>query len=146
MGLGLFLVLFNGAHAGGENPYKDAKTLWRLTELNGQAFSARATLSFPKPDQITGRAPCNRFFGPLNADYPEFEASRLASTKMACPDLTHEAHFLGALSRMERAERTADHLILTNGKGEEMRFSPMEINPAKSPAKTGLKTAPLPRE
>ncbi len=102
--------------------YGAADIVWRLVELDGIRFPQRATLSFPEPGQIAGQAPCNRYFGPMTAPYPWFEANRIGSTRMACPDLAAETAFLAALGEMTQSEVSGKTLILRNEKGREMVF------------------------
>lgn len=106
--------------------YGTADQLWQLTELDGAAFAARATLRFPEPGQIAGEAPCNRYSGTMTTPYPWFDAGQVISTRRACPDLEAEDAFLGALSAMTEAEVTGDTLILRNGAGREMVFRAAE--------------------
>lgn len=102
--------------------YATEGTLWQLKSINGAAFSARATLTFPEPGKIAGQAPCNHYFGAQTAPYPWFEIDAVASTKMACPDLKLENQFLQALAKMSLSEATGNTLILSNDKGDEMVF------------------------
>lgn len=96
--------------------------LWQLKSINGAPFTARATLTFPEPGKIAGRAPCNSYFGAQKAPYPWFEIDSVASTKMACPDLKLENQFLQALGKMTLSEATGNTLILSNDKGDQMVF------------------------
>ena len=101
---------------------------WRLTELDGAPFAARATLEFPEPGRIAGQAPCNRFFGAQTAPYPWFSVQRVGATMMACPDLEQEHRYLTALEAMTLSEVAGDVLILSNEAGFEMVFT--RIGPA----------------
>lgn len=102
--------------------YGGADKTWALQEIDGAAFPARATLTFPESGQIAGEAPCNRYFGPMTAPYPWFDAKQIASTKRACPDLEAEGQFLKALSDMTLSEVSGDVLVLSNDAGREMVF------------------------
>lgn len=106
--------------------YGAADKVWQLTELDGTPFAATATLSFPKPGQIAGEAPCNRYSGTMTTPYPWFDVGQVISTRRACPDLEAEDAFLGALSAMTEAEATGDTLILRNVAGREMVFRAAE--------------------
>ncbi len=101
----------------------DAHTTWVLQRLDGAAFTARATLTFPEAGNIAGRAPCNSYTGPMEAAYPMWETGLLLSTKMACPDLTAEDAFLAALTVMTHAEVAGDTLTLSDSRGREMVFT-----------------------
>ncbi|SPH16599.1 hypothetical protein DEA8626_00109 [Defluviimonas aquaemixtae] len=95
---------------------------WRLSELDGAAFEARATLGFPAPGRISGDGPCNAFNGTQGAPYPWFQAEMLLSTRRACPDLQAENAYFRALTEMTLAEVQDDILILSNTDGREMVF------------------------
>jgi heat shock protein HslJ len=95
---------------------------WTLTELDGQPFAARATLTFPEPGRIAGQAPCNRYFAALEVPYPWFDATEIGATRMACPDLPAETAFLAALGEMTLSEVLGDVLILSNETGRTLLF------------------------
>ena len=102
--------------------YGAADRLWVLETLDGATFDARAELQFPEKGKITGRAPCNNFFGEQTAPYPWFEAGPIGATRMTCPDMAAETAFLQALAAMTLAEVAADTLILSTEDGREMVF------------------------
>ncbi|SMX30837.1 META domain protein [Actibacterium lipolyticum] len=103
--------------------YADRSAIYVLTSLNGDTFSANATLSFPEPGRISGRAPCNVFMGSQTKPYPWFGTGPLTSTKRACPELKQEQAFFSALGEMTLAEVQGDTLILSNEAGAEMVFT-----------------------
>lgn len=103
--------------------YGAADKVWQLQSIDGAEFSASASLTFPEPGVIAGRAPCNSFRGRQSAPYPWFAAEALAATRAACPELEAEADFLQALGEMTLAEVTGDVLILSNDQGREMLFN-----------------------
>ncbi|WP_347312421.1 META domain-containing protein [Defluviimonas sp. SAOS-178_SWC] len=98
-------------------------SVWRLTEIDGTAFAARATIRFPAPGKIAGDAPCNRYSGNQTAPYPWFRAERILSTKRACADLSAEQLFFTALGRVTLAEVQGDVLILSSPDGPVMVFT-----------------------
>lgn len=102
--------------------YSDNTTQWTLQEIDGEPFTARATLSFPEKGKIAGQAPCNRFFGMQTKPLPWFGAEQITATEMACENLEQESRFFAALSEMTLAETLGDVLILSNGAGREMVF------------------------
>jgi len=103
--------------------YGAAGTTWRLVELDGARFPARATLTFPEEGRIAGDGPCNAFTADQTAPYPWFDAERIAATRRACPDLDAEAAFFSALEAMTLAEVAGDVLILSNDTGRQMVFN-----------------------
>ncbi len=106
--------------------YGGADQIWQLTEIDGTAFDARATVTFPEPGKIAGQALCNSYTGKMDTPYPWFETGPLAATRMACPDLDAETAFLTALGEMSQSEVSGDTMILTNETGREMVFKASE--------------------
>ncbi|MBE1285914.1 MAG: META domain-containing protein [Rhodobacteraceae bacterium] len=102
--------------------YGGADKIWVLSELDGNAFSARATLTFPEPGRIAGQSPCNTYSGQMEAPYPWFETGPLAVTRRACPDMAQEQVFLAALDAMTQSEVSGDVLVLSTEDGREMVF------------------------
>ena len=95
---------------------------WRLSELDGKDFPATATLRFGEKGEITGNAPCNRYFGQQTAPYPWFSVENIGATRRACPELDQETAYLSALAEMTLSEIAGDTLILSNDAGREMIF------------------------
>ena len=102
--------------------YVSSESVWKLSALDGAAFSTNATISFPEPGRVEGQAPCNQYFGNQQAPYPWIALSEISATKMACPDLPAETNFLKALEEMTLVEVSGDTLILSNDAGREMIF------------------------
>ena len=102
--------------------YTDTKSTWRLVELDGNPFPARATIAFPSKGKVTGQAPCNSYGATQTAPLPWFKLEQIISTKMACPDLAAEQRFFSALGEMTLAETLGDTMILTSDEGREMVF------------------------
>lgn len=99
-----------------------ADKTWQLTEIDGTAFDATATITFPEEGKIVGEAPCNRYFAAQLQPYPWFEAAEIGTTRRACPKLDRETAFLDALGAMSLAEVTESTLILSTPEGREMIF------------------------
>lgn len=102
--------------------YGGADKLWVLESLDGKPYRDRATLEFPEPGQISGRAPCNSFSAAQTAPYPWIEIGPIAATRKACPALAAESAFLTALSEMTLVEVLGDTMILSNDAGRQMIF------------------------
>lgn len=96
------------------NAYGAAGKTWKLVELRGAAFPARANIVFPEPGQMAGQGPCNRFSAAQNVPYPWFEAGPIAATRRACPALADETAFFTALSAARQVEVAGDTLILSD--------------------------------
>jgi len=97
-------------------------SLWHLTELGGKTFTARAILTFPKPDSILGQGPCNTYGATQNAPYPWFEIGPIQATKLACDTLEAEQAYFTALSAATFAEVSGDTLILSDETGALLTF------------------------
>jgi heat shock protein HslJ len=97
-------------------------TEWRLVELNGAPFPARATATLTEDGRITGQAPCNRFAATWSGRWPDLTFQPAAATRMACPELEAEAAFFQALEAVNHAEVGDTGLILTGPEGVRMRF------------------------
>ena len=102
--------------------YADRDTVFRLIELDGAPFSARATIQFSQEGTITGQSPCNSYFATQTVPYPLFNVEGIGATRMACPDLDSETKFFTALEDMSLSEVLGDTLILRNDAGREMVF------------------------
>lgn len=113
---------FGAAMAGADA----AGTPWVLVEQNDAPFAQRATLIFGADGQISGQAPCNRFFFTNSASLPRFETGPIAATRMACRELESEGAFFQALQEMQTGEIQGDVLILRNPTGGEMVFKASE--------------------
>ncbi len=96
---------------------------WRLVEIDGQPFKARATLGFADEGALFGQAPCNAYSGAQTAPYPWFTAENIAVTRMACADLAAETVYFEALAAMTLSEVAGETLILSNDSGREMVFT-----------------------
>ena len=98
-------------------------TTWRLVTLDGAAFAATATLTFPDGRRLTGQAPCNSYFGALTATYPAFAAPVIGASKRACPDLQAEQAYFTALSAVTAARRAGETLIHSAASGPRRVFT-----------------------
>lgn len=123
--LSVVILVFLSACARDESlrAYGADDDVFALQTLNGQAFNARASVSFPRAWQIVGAGPCNTFSGPQTAPYPWFAPGPLTVTKRSCPQQDQEAAFLSALGRMTVAIVKEFSLTLSNDDGEQMVFS-----------------------
>lgn len=90
---------------------------WQLTQLDGQAFSASATLQFSPSGEVSGNAPCNRYWGKMTAILPAWETSAIAATKRACPDLRAEGAFFTALRAARSVSVDQGRLTLSDASG-----------------------------
>ncbi|VAV89674.1 FIG00992850: hypothetical protein [hydrothermal vent metagenome] len=103
--------------------YGAAQANWRLVEIDGQPFNARATLDFTDEGALSGQAPCNTYSGKQSAPYPWFTAENIVVTQMACVDLAAETAYFEALTAMTLSEVSGGTLILSSYEGREMVFT-----------------------
>jgi len=102
--------------------YAPAGAVFALQSIDGDAFPASATLTFPEKGRIAGQAPCNSYSGAQSVPYPWFEVQAIAATRRACPDLQAEQTYFATLSKMTLAEVSGSTLILSNDAGLKMVF------------------------
>lgn len=95
---------------------------WMLVTIDGVAPKAQVTLNLGEPGKVSGQAPCNRFFGPVESDGMAIRFGGLGATMMACEYLDEEHAFLTALGGVEMAMRDGDTLTLSGG-GHDLVFS-----------------------
>ena len=102
--------------------YADREAVYRLVELNGAPFPARATIAFPEPGRAAGEGPCNVWSAAQTVPYPWIELGPIAATRRACPELEAEVAFFAALSEATLAEVSGEVLILSSDDGLQMVF------------------------
>lgn len=102
--------------------YADPAAAYRLIEIEGAAFPARATITFPEEGQVAGEAPCNRWSAEQSVPYPWFQLGPIAATKRACADLAAEGQFFDMLGQMTLVEVQGPVLILSDDDGRDMVF------------------------
>ncbi len=103
--------------------FANRDTVYRLVEIDGEVFSARATIAFPEPGRAHGEGPCNAWSAPQTVPYPWIMLGPIAATKRACPDLQAEGRYFAALGAVTLAEVAGDVLILSSDDGLEMVFN-----------------------
>ncbi len=96
---------------------------WHLVGIEGSRAPAAATIVFAADGKVSGKAPCNRYFGSYSGELPDIALSPLGATRMACDQLEAEAAYFEALQAMTRAEVDQDHLFLIGAKGGVLEFS-----------------------
>lgn len=95
---------------------------WRLVEIDGRPPDSLVTLDLSRRGQISGRAPCNPYAGPVEGREPRFRPGQVVSNVLACPALAEEGRYFAALARVERIERRGAQVILT-GPGTRLVFA-----------------------
>lgn len=102
--------------------YADPDAVYRLTEIDGRAFTASASIAFPEKGTARGEAPCNSWSASQSVPYPWLELGPIAATRRACPDLAAETAFFRALETMTVVVVQGPVLTLSNDDGGEMVF------------------------
>lgn len=99
---------------------------WNIIEINGAAVVPGQGQELPfigfntANGKVFGYSGCNRMMGSfdLNAQPGVLNLSRLASTRMACPDMTTEQNVLNALDQVRGYKKAGRHNIaLCNASG-----------------------------
>ncbi len=106
----------------------DANATYRLIELDGVAFGATATISFPEAGVVRGTGPCNSYSAQQKAPYPWFELGSIRASRSTCAQSSAETQFFKALAAMTQAEASGDLLILRNDEAREMVFTAAPAN------------------
>jgi heat shock protein HslJ len=96
---------------------------WHLVGLEGQRAPAPLSITFTSDGKVSGKAPCNRFFGSYSGPLPAVVLSALGSTRMACDALDVEAAYLESLAAVQRAEFAENRLFLIGPEGRILEFS-----------------------
>lgn len=102
--------------------FADGAATYRLSEIDGASFPARATIRFAEAGRVSGTGPCNSFTAPQIVPYPWIEIGPIAATRRACPALEAERRYFAALREMTLAEVAEGTLILSTPEGREMVF------------------------
>lgn len=95
---------------------------WHLVGMEGQTVGWTASLRIDG-DKLSGKAPCNRWFGTNAAALPAVSMEGIGATRMACADLAGETAFFETLQAMQRAELDQGHLYLIGPEGRIMEFA-----------------------
>ena len=101
---------------------KDAATLssingeWNIIEINGAAVVPAPNQEFPfigfdtNTGKVFGNSGCNRMMGSfdVNAKPGTIDLGAMASTRMACPDMSGERELLQALDKVVRFDAVGE--------------------------------------
>lgn len=108
-----FAALFATCQALAPALAADLTGRWTLTTLDGTAVAFTATLDLSDPGKLTGKAPCNSYFGKLRIKGDAFTPGPILATRMACDGLANENRYLQALQMVDTAALAGDRLTLT---------------------------------
>lgn len=109
---------------------KDSQDAAPLTTLAGSEWApemaadtpskAEQFVAFKAEGEVIGHGGCNRFFGSYSQEGDALSFGPLASTRMACPDMTSEYAFLETLKNTRAVEATHLKLVLKGEGGETL--------------------------
>lgn len=120
--LALCLILCacsNSNLADSETSQSQLSGKWQLIELTGQKISVDAPpyLVFNDEGKVSGFAGCNRLFGGAEMGQGmQIRFSNLATTMMACPQLTLEGQFMQMLEKVDNYSLSGDSLSLNKAR------------------------------
>lgn len=95
---------------------------WQLLKLDGTLVNFTASFAIDPAGRVTGKAPCNRYFGNNQQSLPLLSLDALGSTRMACPDLAAEDSYLKALTAVTTAQIEDGCLALRDDDAVRMVF------------------------
>jgi len=100
--------------------FSDLDGEWKVAELNGvtkNPLETRQAINFDTLRKlVSGNAGCNRMTGTVEYNDTQkhiIKFSRMATTRMACPDMEGESEFLDVLNKVVRYEAVGDTRPIT---------------------------------
>src|SRR5262245_26808829 len=109
-------------------------TAWIAEQIDGQGVldHVQSTLTFERPDRISGSAACNRYFGGFELAGSTVRLKPAGTTRMACPPpvMDQETKFLAALGAVTTYRRDANRLLLVDDSGR-VRIRLVPVAPAR---------------
>ena len=96
---------------------------WHLVGLDGSRAPAAVTIVFTTDGKVSGKAPCNRYFGGYSGELPQIALSQIGATRMACDRLEAEDAYFRALQAVTHAEVADEHLFLIGPEGRVLEFA-----------------------
>ena len=118
-----FFVIVVAFVLGGCNSAKDIGGVYHL--ISDDPALQRVTLEIDGT-RVSGRGPCNRYFGSItHSDTGSncIQVRPLASTKMACPNLSAEHRYVQDLQRVTMVKVVPDGLLLTTSDQKKLVFT-----------------------
>jgi len=103
-----------------------AGTRWVLSDLNGTAPVAEATLQFDAEGRLAGTTGCNQYGGSYSVEGANLAVGELVSTEMACTAdgvMQQELNFLNALSQATGYSIVGETLTIEAADGARLVFT-----------------------
>jgi len=115
-------------------PDYSVNDIWVLTHLDGEAVDGTAlpkglpTMELHMNDsRVVGHGGCNNIMGSFTIEWKSIRFGEIASTMMACPDMSVETAFLKALSGKKLSYRREDGLLVLSGEDStELKFKKVD--------------------
>ena len=111
-----------------EGKYSLAETKWKLVELNGKAVKSATNKDYfinldSKSGKFAAYAGCNNFSGTFVMKAAKKLAfSKIAGTKMACPNMSFESNFITTIEKTDNYMIEENVLHLHKGKAMLAKF------------------------
>ena len=120
--LQFFIIVFAFV-LGGCNSAKDIGGMFHL--ISDDPALQRVTLEI-EDTRVSGQGPCNRYFGSIthsDTGSNSIQVGPLASTKMACPNLSAEHRYFQDLQRVSMVKVVSDELLLATSDQVKLVFT-----------------------
>ena len=117
-----FFIIVFAFVLGGCNSAKDMGGVFHL--ISDDPALQRVTLEI-EDTRVSGQGPCNRYFGSIthsDTGSNSIQVGPLASTKMACPNLSAEHRYFQDLQRVSMVKVVSDELLLTTSDQVKLVF------------------------
>ena len=118
-----FFIIVVAFVLGGCNSAKDMGGVYHLIS-DDQALQ-RVTLEI-EDTRVSGQGPCNQYFGSIthsDTGSNSIQVGPLASTKIACPNLSAEHRYFQDLQRVSMVKVVSDELLLTTSDQVKLVFT-----------------------
>ena len=118
-----FFIIVVAFVLGGCNSAKDMGGVYHL--ISDDPALQRVTLEI-EDTRVSGQGPCNRYFGSIthsDTGSNSIQVGPLASTKMACPNLSAEHRYFQDLQRVSMVKVVSDELLLTTNDQVKLVFT-----------------------
>lgn len=96
---------------------------WLLIAQDGVRTSYEASFAIDAEGKVTGKAPCNRYFGQNQATLPALSLGALGATRMFCDRQADEDSYMRSLSAVTASEIRGETLVLTGPDDASLEFA-----------------------
>lgn len=96
---------------------------WQIIAQDGVRVAYEASFAIDPDGKVTGRAPCNRYFGQNQAALPALSLGALGATRMFCDRQADEDAYLRMLGAMTAAGIRGESLVMTGPDDSSLEFA-----------------------